>query len=292
MKPARASARGGLQSHARPPATTTESSNRIGIGVRVAAVSTAALLLLGACSTPERSEIADPPSTVGAPTSTSVAPDTRHHPLPRRPAKLTRATLPSPPHERSARSPVLTVVDAPGSTAVVAELDDRTSFGSARVLLVDQIADGWVRVELPVRPNGSTGWVRSDEVRLETLDRLVTVDLAARELTVWVDGAVDRVIEVAIGSTVNPTPTGSFYVVDKLDTANDGGVYGPYAFGLSAHSDTLSEFGGGDGQIGIHGTNDPSSLGQAVSHGCVRLPNDAITHLATELPLGTPVVIS
>ncbi len=120
----------------------------------------------------------------------------------------------------------------------------------------------------------------------------MTVDLAARELTVWVDGVVDRVIEAAIGSDENPTPTGSFYVVDKLDTTDDGGAYGPYAFGLSAHSETLTEFGGGDGQIGIHGTNDPTSLGQAVSHGCVRLPNDAITHLATELPLGTPVVIS
>ena len=272
--------------------TTTESSNRIGIGARVAAVSTAALLLLGACSTPERSEIADPPSTVGAPTSTSVSPDIEPSPAPPSTSEADESNAPDAPTRAVSQVPVLTVVDAPGSTAVVAELDDRTSFGSARVLLVDQIADGWVRVELPVRPNGSTGWVRSDEVRLETLDHLVTVDLAARELTVWVDGAVERVIEVAIGSTENPTPTGSFYVVDKLDTADDGGVYGPYAFGLSAHSDTLSEFGGGDGQIGIHGTNDPSSLGQAVSHGCVRLPNDAITHLATELPLGTPVVIS
>ena len=103
---------------------------------------------------------------------------------------------------------------------------------------------------------------------------------------------MDRVIEAAVGSAENPTPTGSFFVVDKLDTANGGGAYGPYAFGLSAHSDTLTEFAGGDGQIGIHGTNDPSSLGQAVSHGCVRLPNDSVSLLATELPLGTPVVIS
>jgi lipoprotein-anchoring transpeptidase ErfK/SrfK len=272
--------------------TIAESSDRIGIGVRLAAVSTAALLLLGACSTPERSEIADPPSTAGAPTSTSPAPGDEAPPAPPSTSEADESNAPVAPTRAVSQVAVLTVVDGPGSTTVVAELDDRTSFGSARILLVDRIADGWVRVKLPVRPNGSTGWVRSDEVRLETLDRQVTVDLAARELTVWVDGAVDRVIEVAIGSTVNPTPTGSFYVVDKLDTANAGGAYGPYALGLSAHSDTLSEFGGGDGQIGIHGTNDPSSLGHAVSHGCVRLPNDAITHLATELPLGTPVVIS
>ena len=272
--------------------TTTESPKRIGIGARLAAVSTAGLLLLGACSTPERAEPADPPSTAAAPTSTIVAPDAEAPPAPPSTSEADAGTAPGAPTRAVSQVPVLTVVDAPGSTTVVAELDDRTSFGSARVLLVDHVDDGWVQVKLPVRPNGSTGWVRSDEVRLETLDHLVTVDLAARELTVWVDGAVDRVIEAAIGSTENPTPTGSFYVVDKLDTADDGSAYGPYAFGLSAHSDTLSEFGGGDGQIGIHGTNDPSSLGQAVSHGCVRLPNDAITHLATELPLGTPVVIS
>ncbi len=272
--------------------TTTESRNRIGIGARLAAVSTAGLLLLGACSTPERAESADPPSTAGAPTSTSVAPDVDAPPAPPSTSEADASNAPAVATRAVSQVPMLTVVDAPGSTAVVAELDDRTSFGSARVLLVDQVDDGWVRVKLPVRPNGSTGWVRSDEVRLEPLDHLVTVDLAARALTVWVDGAVDRVIEAAIGSAENPTPTGTFYVVDKLDTADDGGAYGPYAFGLSAHSDTLSEFGGGDGQIGIHGTNDPGSLGEAVSHGCVRLPNDAITHLATELPLGTPVVIS
>lgn len=273
-------------------AIAIESQRRIGFGARLAAVSTGALLLLGACSTPERAELADPPTPV-APAETTEKPE--DEPTPSEPSTTEApetGTAPAAPTRAISRVPVLTVVDAPGSTTVVAELDDRTSFGSARVLLVDQVADGWVRVQLPVRPNGSTGWVRSDQVRLEALAHLLTVDLAARELTLWVDGEVDRVIEAAVGSAENPTPTGSFFVVDKLDTANGGGAYGPYAFGLSAHSDTLTEFGGGDGQIGIHGTNDPSSLGQAVSHGCVRLPNDSVSLLATELPLGTPVVIS
>jgi len=270
----------------------TESQRRIGLGARLAAASTGALLLLGACSTPERAELADPPTPM-APAETTETPE--DEPTPSEPSTTEApetGTAPAAPTRAISQVPVLTVVDAPGSTTVVAELDDRTSFGSARVLLVDQVADGWVRVQLPVRPNGSTGWVRSDQVRLEALAHLLTVDLAARELTLWVDGEMDRVIEAAVGSAENPTPTGSFFVVDKLDTANGGGAYGPYAFGLSAHSDTLTEFAGGDGQIGIHGTNDPSSLGQAVSHGCVRLPNDSISLLATELPLGTPVVIS
>lgn len=278
--------------HPTTTATAHPAAHRIGIGARLAAVSTAALLLLGACAAPERAEPADPPTLVEAPTPTSVTPDAGSTPSSSPTSEVQDHTAPATPTRAVSQVPLLAAVDAPGSTNVVAELGDRTAFGSARVLLVDQIADDWVQVKLPVRPNGSIGWVRADQVRLETLDHLVTVDLAARELTVWVDGAADRVIEAAVGSSENPTPTGSFYVVDKLDTANDDGAYGPYAFGLSAHSETLSEFGGGDGQIGIHGTNDPSSLGRAVSHGCVRLPNDAITQLAAELPLGTPVVIS
>ncbi|MEO5678891.1 MAG: L,D-transpeptidase [Acidimicrobiales bacterium] len=96
---------------------------------------------------------------------------------------------------------------------------------------------------------------------------------------------------VAVGSPAAPTPTGRFSLVDKLDTGSSGSAYGPFALGLSAHSDVLTEFGGGDGQIGIHGTNDPTSIGQAVSHGCIRVPNDVILRLASALPLGTPVLV-
>ena len=78
-------------------------------------------------------------------------------------------------------------------------------------------------------------------------------------------------------------------MTDKLETPNPEGGYGLYAFGLSGYSETLTEFAGGDGQIGIHGTNDPTSIGNAVSHGCIRLPNDIVESLATMVPLGTPV---
>jgi lipoprotein-anchoring transpeptidase ErfK/SrfK len=70
------------------------------------------------------------------------------------------------------------------------------------------------------------------------------------------------------------------------------GAYGPYAFGLSAHSNVLYSFGGGPGQIGLHGTNNPASLGTNASHGCIRISNAGITKLARLLPLGTPVTIS
>ena len=88
-----------------------------------------------------------------------------------------------------------------------------------------------------------------------------------------------------------PTPTGIYYIVELLKQPDPNGPYGPYAFGLSAYSHVLYSYGGGPGQIGIHGTNNSNSIGHSQSHGCIRIPNTIISQLATELPLGTPVKI-
>jgi lipoprotein-anchoring transpeptidase ErfK/SrfK len=142
-----------------------------------------------------------------------------------------------------------------------------TEFGSPRALLVADQRDGWLQVE-----------------------HEIVIDLDARTLTLTAGGDEVLTAPAAIGTAELPTPTGRYYVTDKLATGEDG-AYGPFALGLSAHSEVLTEFAGGDGQVGIHGTNDPGSIGQAVSHGCIRVPNDVITLLATALPLGTPVTI-
>lgn len=184
----------------------------------------------------------------------------------------------------------LDVHDAPNGEAILT-LGPTTTFGTTRVLLVEEDQGDWLKVRLPTRPNHRSGWIRAEAVALETLELEVIVDLEARTLTVRDGLDVIAQSTVAIGSTDNPTPTGTFYVTDKLEAPNPDGAYGPYAFGLSGYSDTLTEFAGGDGQIGIHGTNDPDSIGEAVSHGCVRLPNDVIAELAGTLPLGTPVHI-
>jgi lipoprotein-anchoring transpeptidase ErfK/SrfK len=147
-------------------------------------------------------------------------------------------------------------------------------------------------VLLPVRPNGTTGWIRADEVELRDVTLEVEINLDAREMTVSDAGEELLTTPTAIGDPDHPTPAGRFYVVDKLETPDPGGVYGPYALGLSARSDVLTEFGGGDGQVGIHGTNVSASIGQAVSHGCLRVDNEVIEQLAHLLPLGTPVTIS
>ncbi len=251
---------------------------------RLAAAAVLALLA-GACSA-ERPELGSGTSTADALAATQGGePDTTDGII--EPGEVA-------PQPMRAISVVesLPVFWGPGNDIVLESFSSHTDFGSARVFLVEEISDDWVRIQLPVRPNGSSGWVRMVDVKLELIDTVVTVDLAARTLSTWVDGEMTSITSVAVGSEANPTPTGTFFITDKIDTTDDGGVYGPFALGLSAHSETLTEFAGGDGQIGIHGTNDPGSIGQAVSHGCVRLPNEVIEHLATELPLGTPVVIA
>ncbi|HEX6236760.1 MAG TPA: L,D-transpeptidase family protein, partial [Acidimicrobiales bacterium] len=184
------------------------------------------------------------------------------------------------------------VYAAPGDTTAASVLPATTEFGSPRALQVLGTKGEWLQVALPVRPNGSTGWIPRSAVELRDLDEAIEIDLAARTLTLYDGGDEVLTTPVAIGTDTNPTPTGHFYVVDKLDTGDPQGPYGQFAYGLSAHSPSLTEFAGGDGQVGIHGTNDPASIGQAVSHGCVRVPNDIAAQLAGIVNLGTPVTIT
>jgi len=185
----------------------------------------------------------------------------------------------------------VSVAPSPGADPTL-ELPATTEFGTPRALLVVDREGDWLQVALPERPNGSTGWIRLDDtVELREVDERVEIDLIARTLTLYDGATVVLTTPVAIGSPDAPTPTGDFYLVDKLATGDPDHAYGPFAFGLSAHSDVLTEFAGGDGQVGVHGTNDPASIGQAVSHGCIRVPNEVALTLDTQLPLGTPVRI-
>jgi lipoprotein-anchoring transpeptidase ErfK/SrfK len=171
-------------------------------------------------------------------------------------------------------------------------LEAATILGSPRVFLVETgPVDGWVEVSLPIRPNGATGWVRSGALDLRVLEHAIFVDLSDRMLRVEVDNEIVLETEVAIGSPHNPTPTGSYFVTDIVELADPTGPWGPFALGLSAFSDTISEFNGGDGIIGIHGTNRPASIGQPVSLGCVRVPNEVAARLAKLVELGAPVEI-
>ncbi|MDZ8173099.1 L,D-transpeptidase [Microbacterium xanthum] len=215
-----------------------------------------------------------------APASPGTAADTSGPDAAAEPAQVARLTA------------AADVFDAPDG-GVVRTLDAATGFGSQTVLLVtDTDRSGWLEVMLPGRPNEALGWIRSDAAEVREVALEVRIDLAARELSLLDAGTAVWTTPTAIGDPEHPTPTGSFYVTDKLDTGDPNGAYGPYALGLSARSDVLTEFAGGDGQIGIHGTNLPGSIGQAVSHGCLRIDNALVAELAALLPLGTPVTIS
>jgi lipoprotein-anchoring transpeptidase ErfK/SrfK len=186
----------------------------------------------------------------------------------------------------------LDVYDAPGAIEPKLKLDETTILGTVTVLgVVTPPVAGWVEVMLPVRPNGSTGWVRADLVSLYVADSRIVVDLTARQLVYLVDGVAVLETEVGIGSRYNQTPPGEYFVTDSVTLADPNSPWGPHALGISARSETITSFNGGDGIIGLHGTNNPGSIGGDISLGCVRLPNDMITALHSMVPIGIRVEI-
>lgn len=187
--------------------------------------------------------------------------------------------------------PELDVYETPDAQEPKLTLDDPTENGGPVVLLVDQADGDWLNVLLPVRPNGSTGWVRGADVTLARDPYRIEVRRAEHRLIVTKDGVVVADDPIAIGTGDTPTPGGSYYLVELLQPSSPDGPYGSYAYGISGFSEALDTFAGGDGMIGIHGTNEPSAIGRDVSHGCIRLTNEAIEALVPVLPLGTPVEI-
>ena len=168
--------------------------------------------------------------------------------------------------------------------------------GGPHVLLVlgvrSTAADGvWYRVLLTSRPNTASGWVPAEAVQVTRTPYRVVVRLGARTLQLLRAGRVVGGWTVAVGTPADPTPTGRFAVSEIVRQAKPSGFYGTYIITLTAHSLKLSEFDGGDGRVALHGTNRASLLGQAVSHGCVRLSNAVATTLGRTIPPGTPVDI-
>ena len=170
-------------------------------------------------------------------------------------------------------------------------LGKRDANGTQRTFLVRATKGKWVRVFLPTRPNGSQGWVKRRAVRVYTNGYRLVVRLKSNELRLWRGDRMLAKYPVAVGTRSTPTPRGLYYIVELLQPNKANGSYGPFSFGLSAHSNVLKRFAGGDGRVGLHGTNQPALIGSDVSHGCIRLRNGAVRRLAKILPLGTPVYI-
>lgn len=185
------------------------------------------------------------------------------------------------------------VFDSPDADQPSLTLPATTIIGTTTVLtILDGPDDGWARVMLPIRPNGSEGWIRTDSAQIYVVEGRVVINLSERVLTYYNNGEEVLSTPVAIGTSRNQTPTGDYFITDNVTLADPNSPWGPHAFGLSARSDTITEYNGGDGIIGIHGTNKPGSIGNAISLGCIRLPNDVITRLHEMIPIGTPVTIA
>jgi lipoprotein-anchoring transpeptidase ErfK/SrfK len=240
-------------------------------------VAVAATVLVAGCGSSQPATRTKPSTTgaaVAAPTATGVL--------------ATAAVV------RDPKTPVTVYRDHTVDAPVVTKVPGRTRFGTAAAFAVQDARPGWVQVSLPVRPNGSSGWVKSGAVTVYEVQSVITVDRDRRTITVDVGDGHPITEPAGVGSRDNPTPPGAYYVTDLVTSTEPG--YGTFALGVSAHSSTLTEFAGQDGQIGIHGTSDPSSVGRAVTHGCVRVSSTLDAKLAAwtrsgMLKIGTPVNI-
>jgi lipoprotein-anchoring transpeptidase ErfK/SrfK len=230
-----------------------------------------------------------------APEAQPLAAEAAKLPRPEHPAFTVPPASPLSRNETRARfAPILRRIEArtrPDAAApVVAELSRETPEGTANIVLVIAERRGWVRVRLPVLPNGTTAWVpRRALGGYAFVHTRLVVDRRRLTATLLYDGRKIFSAPVGIGTPESPTPAGEFYVRDRLNGFGDP-FYGPVAFGTSAHSAVLTDWPDG-GFVGIHGTNAPELIPGAVSHGCVRLRNTDIVRLSRLMPVGTPLTI-
>jgi lipoprotein-anchoring transpeptidase ErfK/SrfK len=184
----------------------------------------------------------------------------------------------SPGHGPLARFGLLNVNGVPNVLGILGERVDSTCRAT------------WLHVELPLRPNGITGWVRARNVQRASVRTRITVDLSERRVRLYRQGRLVLSSRAAVGSSATPTPLGRYYVNQRLVPRDTAGPFGPGAVGISAFSPVLTGWAQG-GPIAIHGTNEPWSIGRAVSNGCIRLPNPVLRRLFRQALAGTPVLI-
>ena len=243
------------------------------------ALAVALAVFAGSCAG-ERPELADPEVT-----TTTTEQET------------TTTTVPEPVAEvAQAKEPSIDVFESKDATdpmrQIVSGVD--TSVDTIPIVfLVKEKGDERIEVYLPVRPNGSRGWVNTSDVTVIGVPYRIEVGISEHRIRVFEDEQLIVDEPVGVGRTDRPTPGGIYYLKELLQPPDPNGVYGTYAYGLSGFSNVLQSFNGGPGVIGIHGTNEPSAIGSDVSSGCIRLNNDVIERLVNEigLPLGTPVEI-
>jgi len=150
----------------------------------------------------------------------------------------------------------------------------------------------WLKVMLPGRPNSATGWIAQSGTRTTTTRWRIAIRTASRQVRVYRSGRLVRTLSAVVGKPSTPTPNGRFFIEESIDMPV-GSPGAPYALATSARSNVLQEYGGGPGQIALHGVMNLGGIpGTAVSHGCVRLANPHIRWLAARISAGVPVTIT
>jgi len=212
------------------------------------------------------------------------------------------------PRSTSSRSRVESVLPAAGElvgNSVAARKSPNPNSGVVKVLhyfrpdyRVQEVlavatrtgSDGepWYKLSLPMRPNNSYGWVPAKSVTVSPTKSQIVISVSRRTIDVYVRGKHRWHGKVAVGAPGRETPLGHYYVQARFVPYHDP-FLGVFALETSAYS-KLTEWPGG-GVVGIHGTNLPQLLGQAVSHGCVRVSNLTASRLKSLAPLGTPILI-
>ena len=163
-------------------------------------------------------------------------------------------------------------------------------FNEPRVFRIVGESGDWFRVQVPMRPNESTGFIRKSDVEVTSTDQRILIDLSERSVVVWNGDEVVLDTTGTIGKPSTPTPTGSFYVRNVFEWYTDS-IYGPYVIPLSAYSESIDQINGGDAVVAIHGTQRPDLVGAAASLGCIRLDNDTLRELAAIVEPGAPVEV-
>ena len=147
----------------------------------------------------------------------------------------------------------------------------------------------WTRLLLARRPNGSSGWVKSDFLRFRLNPMRIIIDQSERRTYVLRNGRVVLRARDAVGKPSTPTPLGRFAVAEKISVPN--GFLGPLVLPTTGFSEVLNEYAGGNGRFAMHGTSQPWLIGTRASHGCIRHTNADIKRIAALVSPGTPIII-
>lgn len=182
------------------------------------------------------------------------------------------------------------VFDEPAGTPI-AKLHKKQSRigGNDTWVPIIEERDGWLKVMLPSRPNASVGWIQTRDVETARSRHLVRVHTGSRTVQLFEDGSPVGEWPAAVGKADTPTPTGRTFILGQFTDASRPDLLTVIPLGM--HSETHETYGGGPGTVAFHGwTTNPAVFGQAISEGCIRLPEEALAKLRT-VPLGTTVLI-